>query len=122
MPGEAMLAAISTQADRLRRFYGINVQITSDISTRLKGRLAAEVFQIISEAMSNILRHTKARNVYISVCCNDTSLQLEITNDEGDGKDFEPRSIVERVRTLNGRTSVEHRLNQHTVVAVTVPL
>lgn len=122
MPGEAMLAAISTQADRLRRFYGINVQITSDISTRLKGRLAAEVFQIISEAISNILRHTKARNVYISVRCNDTSLQLEITNDEGDGKDFEPRSIVERVRTLNGRTSVEHRLNQHTVVAVTVPL
>jgi signal transduction histidine kinase len=122
MPGEAMIAAIKTQADRLHRFYGINVQITSDISTRLKGRLAAEAFQIISEGLSNILRHTKAKNAYVSVLCKESELKLEIDNDEGDGKDFSPRSINERVRVLNGKAWIEHRQQQHTVVAITVPL
>ncbi len=122
MPGEAMIAAITTQADRLYRFYGINVKTSSNISAQLKGRLAAEVFQIVSEGLSNILRHTKAKNAYISVLCVESALQLEIVNDEGDGKDFEPRSIIERVHTLNGRTWVEHRSHRHTVVGVTIPL
>jgi signal transduction histidine kinase len=122
MPGEAMIAAIKTQADRLHRFYGITVQITSEISTQLKGRLAAEAFQIISEGLSNILRHTKAKNAYVSVLCKEPLLQLEIINDEAEGQDFMPRSIDERVQTLNGRTWVEHRAQQHTAVIVTIPL
>lgn len=121
MPGDAMIAAITTQANRLSRFYGINVSIASDIKSELRGRLAAEVFQIASEGLSNVLRHTKAKNASVSVTCTKTELRLEICNDEADGRDFTPRSIFERVRALNGVTQVEH-LPGKTIVAVTIPM
>ena len=122
MPGDAMIAAITTQANRLSRFYGINVKITSDINTELRGRLAAEVFQIASEGLSNVLRHTKAKNALVSVSCGSSELRLEIGNDEAEGADFMPRSIYERVRVLNGTTHVQHLPGQRTAVIVTIPM
>lgn len=122
IPGEAMIAAITTQAERLRRFYGVNVRINSDISKRLKGRLAAEAFQIISEGLSNVLRHTEAKNAFVSVLCDGSELLLKIGNDMGDSKEFTPRSISERVQTLNGRTYVEHRPDRYTVVVIMIPM
>ena len=122
IPGEAMIAAAKTQAERLKRFYGINVTIDSDISKRLKGRLAAEVFQLISEGLSNVLRHTKAKNAFVSVVCKESELLLKIGNDEDDQKEFMPRSICERVNALNGGTYVEHRLDQYAVVVIMIPI
>lgn len=122
IPGEAMIAAIKNQSERLKRYYGINVETNCEISNQLKGQLAAEAFQIISEGQSNILRHTKAKNAFISVICKDSKLHLEIGNDEGEAKDFTPRSISERVRALNGQIRVEHRHGHFTVVAVTIPM
>ena len=122
IPGEAMIAAVKNQSERLKRYYGINVETTCEISNQLKGQLAAEVLQIISEGQSNILRHTKAKNAFVSILCKDSKLHLEIGNDKGDSKAFTPRSISERVHMLNGLTCVEHRQGQHTVVAVTIPM
>ena len=122
MPSDAMIAAITTQANRLSRFYGINVKITSDVMSELRGRLAAEVFQITSEGLSNVLRHTRAKNASVSVLCRNAELRLEIGNDEANGADFMPRSIYERVRALNGSTKVEQRSGHTTAVIVTIPM
>lgn len=122
IPGEAMIAAIKNQSERLKRYYGINVETTCEISKLLKGQLAAEVFQIISEGQSNILRHTRAKNAFVSILCKGSKLHLEIGNDQSDSKDFTPRSISERVHMLNGQICVEHRQGNYTVVAVTIPI
>ena len=122
MPGEAMIEAIVTQAERLNRYHGIKVSITSEITKQLKGRDAAELFQIISEGLSNILRHTQAKNAYVSVICKASELQLEIGNDEAKSIGFTPKSIFERVRILGGTAQVEHRPTHHTVISITLPL
>ena len=120
--GEFLVASIKTQADRLKRFYGINVEIKSETSKRLHGRLAAEAFQIISEGLSNVLRHTKAKNAFVTVLCKNSTLLLQIGNDEGGDKEFTPRSICERAKTLNGRAFVERRSGRYTIVVVMIPL
>jgi len=122
VPGEAMVAAIKTHAERLKRFYGITVDISDNIPKRITGRLASEIFQIMSEGLSNILRHTRSKNAFLSIACESTNLVLKIGNDQGELKNFTPRSITERARALGGSAFVEHNLDHHTVVVVVVPL
>ncbi len=125
MPGQFLVEAVKHQAERLERFYGIRVELTSDISLRLNGRLAAEAFQIISEGLSNILRHSPAKNAFVTILCEDTQLLLQIGNelnaDAPDVGEFMPRSISERAQALKGKTYVERRADHYTVVHVTIP-
>jgi signal transduction histidine kinase len=127
MPGEFLVNAVRNQSERLQRFYGINVDVTSDISPALQGRLAAEAFQIISEGLSNILRHSSAKQAFVTILCENSHLLLKIGNDtvlgqgEDAAKEFMPRSISERAQILGGRTFVEQRPGQ-TVVHVTIPM
>lgn len=126
MPGEFLVAAVKNQSERLGRFYGINVEVTSDISPRLQGRLAAEAYQIIAEGLSNVLRHTPAKKAFVNILCENSHLLLKIgnegENEESESKSFTPRSISERVQVLGGRTFVEQRQGGQTVVHVTIPM
>ncbi|HQR03414.1 MAG: hypothetical protein JSR19_03785 [Proteobacteria bacterium] len=122
VPGEAMIAAIRTHAERLKRFYGIHVEINVEISKRLNGRLAAEAFQIFSEGLSNILRHTQAKNAVLSISCEGPDLLLKIGNDQGSNKHFMPRSISQRTQALGGKTFVEHHEDHYTYVISIIPM
>jgi len=126
MPGEFLVTAVKNQSERLGRFYGIQVEVTSDISPRLQGRLAAEAYQIIAEGLSNVLRHTAAKSAFVTILCENSHLLLKIGNDAEPGengtKKFMPRSINERVQMLGGRAFVEQRPGGQTVVHVTIPM
>jgi signal transduction histidine kinase len=117
---------VKSQSERLGRFYGINVEVTSDISPRLQGRLAAEAYQIIAEGLSNVLRHTTAKKAFVTILCENSSLLLKIGNEaeagESEVKSFMPRSINERVQVLGGRTFVERLPGGQSVVHVTIPM
>lgn len=126
MPGEFLVAAVKRQTERLGRFYGVNVEVKSDISLQLKGRIAAEAFQIISEGLSNILRHSAARRAFVSILCENSNLLLKIGNETPDSpavsSQFTPRSISERTEALGGSTFVEQGPDGYTVVHVTIPM
>lgn len=126
MPGEFLISAVKKQAQRLGRFYGIEVEVKSDLSAHLSGRLAAEAFQMISEGLSNILRHTSAKRASVIVLCENSELLLKIGNETGAAPggtdDFTPRSIHERARALGGTTFVERSPDGYTVVHVTIPM
>ena len=126
MPGEFLVTAVKRQAERLERFYGIQVEVKGVISPRLEGRLAAEAFQIISEGLSNILRHTQAKQAFVTILCEDSHLLLEIGNERAPGgtsvEKFRPKSISERAEALGGRTFVDGESGGHTVVHVSLPI
>jgi signal transduction histidine kinase len=126
MPGEFLVAAVKKQTERLGRFYGINVEVKSDVSSQLKGRIAAEAFQIISEGLSNVLRHSAAKNAFVSILCENANLLLKIGNQMQEGASgaevFTPRSIHDRTKALGGSTFVERGQDGYTVVHVTIPM
>ncbi len=125
MRGDVLLSAIKNQAERLQRFYRIHVDVIGAVDPNLAGQLAEAAFQIMKEGLSNILRHTNAKNAFVSIQSNETHLLLEIGNETHSPaslKSFKPRSISERVLTLNGETLVETDVQGYTVVRVTIPL
>ena len=124
--GDFLVAAVQKQSEQLGRFYGINVEVKSDVSPGLRGQLAGDAFKIISEGLSNVLRHTPAKKAFVSILCENSNLLLQIGNEAGNGAGvkprFIPRSIQERAQSLGGETFVEQRQDGHTIVHVSLPM
>ena len=124
--GDFLVAAVQKQSEQLGRFYGINVEVKSDVSSKLRGQLAGDAFKIISEGLSNVLRHTSAKKAFVSILCENSNLLLQVGNEVVNGSSakprFIPRSIHERAKSLGGDSFVEQRPDGHTVVHVTLPM
>src|SRR4029450_12005248 len=65
MSGNALMSAVREQAERFNRFYGVEVDVQSDPGMQGGAQVAAEAFRIISEGLSNVLRHTSARRAFV---------------------------------------------------------
>ena len=126
MRGDFLVTAITHQADRLFRFYGIQVDVIGTVDPNLSGKIAEAAFQIVKEGLSNILRHTDAKKAFVSIQSSDTHLTLEIGNEtENDTPSielFKPKSIFERVSSLHGETIVKTNNDGYSVVRVIIPL
>ena len=110
-------------AEKFTSGTGIEVELNyaSDLSVR--DRLAAEAFQMVAEAMSNVRKHTDADVVSVDLSSDDGQLILEIANrcNGSDEMEFTPRSISARAESLGGECAV--RVDEGiTTVRVCIPM
>jgi len=89
----------------------------------VRDRLAAEAFQIVAEAVSNVSKHTDSDIVLVDLSSEDSHLVLQISNhhDRSYSSEFMPRSIAARAETLGGAVAVS-RGNGYTSVRVSIPM
>ncbi len=126
LAGDSLVKSVREQAERFKRFYGIDIKVKCDSQIRVNSRLADAAIQIFAEGLSNILRHTQAKNAYLSIHCENNNLMLEIGNENPDsGKkksDFTPRSINARALSLGGVSFVKSDSLGNTVVYISLPM
>lgn len=125
MPGENLLTAISRQAESFARFYGIHVDVRESLQAPINGQLAAEIFQVVSEGLSNILRHTAAKKAFVGIEATKSRIRVLIGNEvEPSGQEtnraFTPRSITERVESLDGNLKITWD-GGYTVIEIEIP-
>lgn len=123
--GNVLVSSVQRQAKKYGELYDIavDVKVASDIN--INDRLAAEVFQIVQEGLSNVKRHTASSTATISMMSHNGDMMLKIENESSgveDGKTFTPRSITERALALGGRVSVNVSDKERTIVSVTIPM
>ena len=132
---DVLLPAIERFAERFSLVTGIKVDVEARGKVKVNDRLAAEVFQIVAEGLSNVRRHAFCRDARVEISCKNSSLLLQIKNsrprtnpdqERGDGhesvKTFRPHSIAERAASLGGDTQVFVDEKDYTVVSVGIPL
>jgi signal transduction histidine kinase len=132
---DVLLPAIERFAQRFSLVTGIKVDVEADGNVKINDRLAAELFQIVAEGLSNVRRHAFCRDARVEISCKDSLLLLQIKNsrprpnpelERGDGNDgvktFRPHSIAERAALLGGDTRVFIDEKDYTVVSVGIPL
>ncbi len=119
-----LLVALRRQAGQVRAFYGIGIEVRAADDLSVSDRLAAEVFQIVNEGMSNIRKHTRARGGLVDLSNVDGQLLIRIENDspEAPAAPFLPGSIAERAAALGGTITIEHLARGATVVSVAIPV
>jgi signal transduction histidine kinase len=134
---DVLLPAIERYAERFSVVTGIKVDVAAYGKVKVNDRLAAELFQIVAEGLSNVRRHAFCRDARVEIECKESSLLLQIKNsrprtgaspdgeprDGHDGvKSFRPHSIAERAASLGGDTQVFVDDKDYTVVSVGIPL
>jgi signal transduction histidine kinase len=120
-----LTSAVERHAKQLGEFYGIAVDVKIATTANMTDRLAAEIFQIVREGLSNIKRHTHSAAARISMTSLNGDIVLDIENDYAAGENrstFTPRSITERVIALGGRVSVKVSDGGCTIVSVVIPM
>lgn len=121
---ESLLPSVRRFAAKFGEATGIRINIESAGEIRIDDRLAAEVFQMIAEGLSNIRRHTHAKTATIKMASSNGHLALQIENElveDNSSLPFKPRSIAERTEALGGRWRVEQS-NGATSVIIEIPL
>ena len=119
-----LLASLRRFVDTFTEATGINVELQVAGDLQLTDRLAAEVFQMVAEGLSNIRRHTHAMRATVLLGRQANNLVLRI-EDEGlcePPAAFTPRSISERATTLGGSVLVGQRDAGGSAVVVEIPL
>jgi len=104
---------------------GIEVRVEAPHEISMNDRLAAEVFQMVAEGLSNIRRHTEAARALIGIECDERKFILRIENDRPPHvalPPFTPRSLGERAASLNGCLLVENPDAGGTIVRIEIPL
>ena len=132
---DILLPAIERYAERFSKVTGIKVDVEASGKVKVNDRLAAELFQIVAEGLSNVRRHAFCRDARVEILCKESSLLLQIKNsrpranpetERADGHDgvrtFRPHSIAERAASLGGDTQVFVDDKDYTVVSVGIPL
>lgn len=118
-----IITSVHRYAEKFSAATGIAVKITTEGNLSVSDRVAAEVFQILTEGLSNIRRHTRADQALVQLYTHNGSLTLNIQdNGVNDvAEPFFPRSISQRAASLGGIVNVE-RHTTGTVVSVELPL
>jgi signal transduction histidine kinase len=124
--GESLVKAVREQADRCQRYYGVEVHLECDDQLFISPHLASEAFRMISEGLSNVVRHTTARHAFVRISRQERELRLIVANEPwapraAPARSFTPRSINARAIALGGSSLVELREDGHTAIHVTVP-
>jgi signal transduction histidine kinase len=119
-----LLLALRRHASQVKQFYGIDIAIDCQGQLRGNDRLAAEVFQIVSEGISNICKHTDAPSGAVTLACGERELSIRIENQcaRDAAASFRPHSITERALALGGQATVLSGPGPSTVVQITIPI
>ncbi len=119
-----MEEVVQRYAQQSREFYGIVIAVSIDANLKINDRLAAEVLQIVSEGLSNIRRHTRAKSGAVRIACRKAQLSIDINNaaDGSPPSEFIPRSITQRAIDLGGNAHVLHAQDDSTSIVITIPI
>jgi len=126
-----LVAALRVECNRVARQEPIRVDFEhQDIPKKLPPSAAICLFRVAQEALRNVVRHARARNVEVSLQCKEGGIALVVRDD---GKGFSESgvdgrtslglvSMRERVRLAGGKVDIVGRPNDGTSVLAWVPL
>ncbi len=96
---------------------------------RLRGRIELNLYRIVQELLSNILKHARANNITIQITYHKSSDITLMVEDDGIGFDPELqsegmglRNVLVRAQRLNGEVHIDSRPGYGTSITVDVPL
>lgn len=128
-------AALRAHADRVLTDTGIHFEIRSgDLARRLPPEIETALFRVIQEALTNVVRHSGAQRVSVSLAACDGSFEGEIV-DDGRGFDIDavredgqgPRGLgllgmKERVAQIGGTLEIFSQSGTGTRIRINIPL
>jgi two-component system NarL family sensor kinase len=130
-----LVAALRWEIDRVEQLTGQTIQFEADLAdVKLQPELEITIYRIVTEALTNIVRHAQATDVHITLKLENQQLLLRVVDDgigfdvehwlnsPGERKSLGLISMRERAELLGGRLELTSRPGHGTTVAGTLPV
>jgi len=123
-----LVAALEWQGREVSRRSEMEVAVESaNVSDDLPDEYKICVYRLVQEALTNAVRHARARNAKVRVTGGARAIDIEVTDD---GRGFDPErtrglgilGMEERVKRLGGVLTVKSTPGHGTVVKAELPL
>ena len=125
---EGFIGALQSRLEAVEKRAGCKTECVIQGDPNLSPEIETELYWVVHEALNNVLKHSKASNVYL-----DIKFSKEVTSiilcDDGVGFDatnivlisgIGMKTIAERVKGLNGTFTIESSSGQGTVLKILV--
>jgi signal transduction histidine kinase len=110
----------------LARRSGLPVELNTRVDGRLPERVEVAVYYVVSEALTNAAKHTRADQVRIVLGVAGDMLQLAVSDNGPGGADPDRGSgligLIDRVEAIGGRIQITSPAGAGTALQVTIPL
>lgn len=125
---EGLQSAIENRICSLRNTGLFNIEYrVAGMARFLEPDVVLICFRIVQESLNNIIKHSKARNIQLSLFYRDTTLELKI-EDDGIGLPAEKlqagsglRNIRQRASLLNGKCKITGIPGKGTSIQINIP-
>lgn len=118
--------AMSALVKDIRETQPLAIQVSSDLP-ELPPAIAFQLFRLIQECLTNVLKHANATTVTIAIVRNADSVEVDFADNGrglpqqlGDG--FGIKGMQERVESLHGSMSIQAQPTEGTRIQVTIPI
>jgi signal transduction histidine kinase len=114
-------AAVESLAQRAP----LPVEIDASVDGRLPDPVEAAAYFVVSEALTNVVRHSGAEQAEVGIRRDDGRLVVEVADDGSGGADPAGsglRGLADRVGALDGRLWVDDPAGGGTIVRADIPL
>ncbi len=110
----------------MARGYEISLEVGAGFPSAPLGEAGTQMLRIIQEALTNVRRHSGARNVIVSLKVEGEELVVEVSDDgQGFGAGIVPgvglESMRERAAALGGKLQIDSEVAEGTRVRLQVP-
>lgn len=121
---DAFGPALRRQGRRFAELFGIDVAVQCEGGLPIRRKLAAAILAMVSEALTNIRRHTRATQADIVVRDEADAWAVHIRNEHDTRSPpapFVPRSLVERAESIGARVVVDIQPDGITDLMISIP-
>lgn len=129
-----LVAALRWYGTERLRDSNVNFHVNAACAPRLPDHLETTVYRIAQEAITNVVHHATARNLWLEIACPDHSFALTV-RDDGCGFDVETIlaqptgmqgiglfGMKERAALVGGELTVQSTPGRGTSIQITLPL
>jgi PAS domain S-box-containing protein len=129
-----LVTALKAHFNRQAQRAGIRIDFSAVLPVRLPQVIETACFRIAQEALTNIIRHARARNVIIKLTRSETEVLMQIVDDgigfnvpaslakASEGGSIGLLGMQERAQSLGGRLNFESPANKGATISVRIPL
>jgi signal transduction histidine kinase len=123
----SLVPALRRQAKRFATLFGIETTLDVPDALVASRALSGAVLHMVNEALNNVRRHTKAKNVRVQLTLEPALLHLVVRDDAGQrsgfpAPSFHPRSLSERARELGGSLELRRHNGLDTEIHIVIPM
>jgi signal transduction histidine kinase len=127
-PSESLVDGLRKLAEEphLQSLMQVEIRVDCDEAESFSPARATHILAIVNEALSNVIRHARARHTWIVAGHRNGQLELTVTDDgvgfsEEHVAGFGLRNMRDRARLLGGTLRIERSSPQGTQVVLSVP-